>query len=315
MKIRKFINICLVIVCVFTLFNVSKGQQGMFLLNNGTTVLIKTETNPADDSAKSLGNIYTSNSGNLVHRIMTDKKNKIYFGYDLLVEKQDKSERFKVSFKPLSKKPFDFGKDNTNVSGFNYYSQFEDFKEKKLPNYPKDIVIEDGDTLTLDLLENPKTKTKISDLIKIVSNSSDFGYQFITEDKPARDFSFEDIMLRLVKPKININDKRYDTGGSVAGNVNWIYIHGKGRFIFSFHPQPEYSFQKIGVIQDNKILFKFNGDKYEFVSEAPILGQGGKWNLWVMYDSTYQPGEQMSEENMFHFGAASDVKYLFDNQR
>jgi hypothetical protein len=300
---------------VFILFGVSKGQQGMFVLDNGTTVLIKTQMTPPGDSKSSLGNIYSSNSGEVVHRIMTDKENKIYFGYDLLVKKQEKSEKFKVSFKPLSKKPSDFGKNNTKVNGFNYYSQFEDFKEKKLPNYPKDIIVEDGDTITLDLLENPKTNTKISDLIKIVYKSSDFGYQFITEDGSAKDFSLEDVMLRIVRPEISINDKKYTTGGSVAGNINWIYIHGKGRFIFSFMQQPEFNFQKIGIIQDNKISFEYNGDKYQFISESPILGQGGKWNLWVMHDPTYQPGNQMSEENMFNFGATSNVKYLFDNRR
>lgn len=340
MKIRKFTNICLMCVLTLVLFGVSKAQQGTFQLSNGITIAIKTVTMPSDNSQNSYGNIYTSSSGNIVHRVMTDRKNKIYFGYDLLVERQDETGKFKVSIKPLSKEPNALigpervsvganqmraaaeASKSSSASGTNVATSetaiinrqnFKDFTAKSLPNYPDDIIVDDGDTITLDLLENPTTNTKISDVIKIIYKSGQFDFQ-ITDDKPAKDFTIQEVMLRIEKPDIYINEKKYKTGATAAGNINWIYIHGKGRFIFSFEMQPGYNFQKTGVIKDNKISFEFNGDKYEFVSKSPILGSGGNWNLWVMHDSDFQPIYKMSEENPFIFGAAGKVDYLFQKR-
>lgn len=341
MKIKKFTNICLMCVLTFVLFGVSKAQQGTLQLSNGITIAIKTVTTPSDNSQNSYGNIYSSSTGNIIHRVVTDRKNKIYFGYDLLVERQDETEKFKVSIKPLSKEPNSLigpervsvgtnqiraavaeASKSSNASGVNGAARetptmnrpnFEGYTAKSLPNYPDDILVDDGDTITLDLLENSRTNTKISDVIKIIYKSSKFDFQ-ITDDKPAKDFTIEEVMLRIEKPDIYINEKKYKTGSTAAGNINWIYIYRKGRFIFSFEMQPGYNFQKIGVIQDNKISFEFNGDKYEFVSKSPILGSGGKWNLWVMHDPDFQPVYKMSEENPFIFGAAGKMDYLFQKR-
>jgi hypothetical protein len=337
---KKIINLSLIAIMTLCLAAVAKAQYGIIKLSNGVTVVIKTQITPTE-SKKSLGNIYSSNSGNVINRILTDRQNKIYFGYDLSFEKAEGTGKFKVSIKPLSKTPDSIlsrakmsvskdemqrarsavGSGTSRVSvGSNRTSEtkisspdYSDYTAKSLPNYPEDFIVNDGDTITLDLLENPETNTKITDVIKISSKSDNFEYYF-SDDRPVKDFSIEDIHLRIETPDIYINEKKYRTKSTIAGNINWIYIHGKGRFIFSFKPQLEYNFQKIGIIQNNKLSFEYNGDKYEFVSKSPILGSGGKWNLWVMHDLSYQPTSQKSEENPFIFGAAGRVEYLFERR-
>jgi hypothetical protein len=350
----RIINLSLISICMLCLLVTAKAQQGIMQLNNGITVYIKTKATPSGKSTRSMGNIYSSNSGNVIHRIMTDKKNKIYFGYDLEVERQEKTGKFKVSIKPLSKEPgmlvrnsgvsvhsketvatgsstgssAGVGRNSTgktvatgssagvgrNSTGRTtatiYGSDYRDYTYKSLPNYPADVIVEDGDSITLDLLENGKTKTTISDIIKIVYKSR-FGFNFSVEDTP-KDFSFDKVLLQMERPTVFVNQKEFKTRTSIAGNFQWVYIHGKkGRFIFSFTPQPKFNFKKIGLIQDNKILFEFDGVKYRFVSKTPILLSGGKWNLWVMHDPDYQPTYEVSEEDPFIFGAAGKVENLF----
>ena len=335
---RRIVSLLFVSIFTLCLFSVANAQYGIMKLGNGITIVVKTEITPSKPKG-SLGSIYSSNSGNTIHRILTDKKNKIYFGYDLSFEKEGE-EKFRVSIKPLSKTPDAIMKRHkrskqnavegvetvaSNSSGLThstkgypqasiiYTSDFSSFTEKLLPNYPKAFVVNDGDTISLDLLENPKTKAKITDIIKISSKSSGFGYNY-SEDKPIRDFSVNDVYLRIETPDIYINQKKSETNSSVAGNINWIYIKGKGRFIFSFKPQPNYTFKKIGVIRNNKLSFEFKGDKYEFVSKSPILGQGGNWNLWVMHDPSYKPNSRKSKDPGFAFGAAGKVEYLFQRK-
>ena len=45
------------------------------------------------------------------------------------------------------------------------------------------------------------------------------------------------------------------------------------------------NFEKIAVLDENKIEFTVNGERYEWVSGAPILPNGGSWYLWVLHDT------------------------------
>lgn len=347
MKMRNLINISLSCVLSLVLFGIVSAQQGIVTLNNGIAVAIKTETTPASSSENAYGNIYSSSSKSVIHRIMTDRKNKTYFGYDLSVDRLEDSGKFKVSIKLLSKTPDILVRKTMVASGGNYETtatsktggsiskiyptgsgegrsgdveiinapNYKDYKAQPLPNYPDDLIIEDGDSITLELLENRSTNTKISDVITIMYESKNSGFVYSSGNSSgstAKSFTIENVHLKMEKPDVFINGKKYKTGSSVAGNINWIYIKGKGRFIFSFEPQPRFDFQKIGIIQDNKISFELNGDKHEIVSKSLILGQAGKWNLWVMHDTAYRPTNEVSDDSPFIFGAADKVDYLFD---
>ena len=335
---KRIIKLLLIAILTLCFWTVTKAQYGVVRLSNGITVVVKTQITPSE-SKKSLGNIYSSNSGNVIHRILTDRENKIYFGYDLSLEKAEDG-KFRVSIKPLSKTPDalmnnsryfsnqSMGRAKSAASQVSRVSvgrgrsgqgvrfnnpDYSGFTEESLPNYPEDFVVSDGDTISLDILENPKTNTKITDVITISSKSQNFQY-FSGDDKPIRDFSINDVYLRLENPDVYVNDKKYETRSTVAGNINWIYIDGKGRFIFSFKPHAGYNFQKIGTIKNNELTFNYNGDKYKFISRSPILGQGGNWNLWIMHDPEYQPAYEMSEQSPFVFGAAGKVDYLFERR-
>jgi hypothetical protein len=52
-------------------------------------------------------------------------------------------------------------------------------------------------------------------------------------------------------------------------------------------PHEGYDFQKVGRIENNKISFTLGGDVYEWTSSAPVVGNGGNWNLWVLHDPAY----------------------------
>jgi hypothetical protein len=74
----------------------------------------------------------------------------------------------------------------------------------------------------------------------------------------------------------------------ITGPLPFFFVPGKGRFIFSLSSHEGYDFQKIGVIDNNKISFSYNGDNYEWVSQQPVLNRYDKWYLWVMHDEGLQ---------------------------
>jgi hypothetical protein len=69
----------------------------------------------------------------------------------------------------------------------------------------------------------------------------------------------------------------------------WFYIPDRGRFIFSLVPREGYEFAKIAVVDDNRIEFTVNNERYEWLSSESILPNGGTWNLWVLHDPYYTP--------------------------
>ncbi len=315
MRNRQMINLFAGLAFVLSLIGTAYAQSGSIGFPNGITVAIKTETVPPSNSG-SLGNAYSSGStysgsGNIVHRVMTDTKNKIYFGYDVVVEKQAESEKFVVTIKPLSKTPAQvMGKYARPVENGPDYTKFT---PRSLPKFPDPVILNDGDTITLDILENPQTNGKISDIIKVTSKPGRFPSHFSEREK-AKDFTIDDVNLLLDAPEILIDGRKSQLGGRASANLLWVYFNGKGRFIFSFVPQPGYDFQKTGMILDNKILFDHNGESYEFINKSPVLGLGGKWNLWVMFDPDYKPSHKLSPESLYEFGGATKVEYLFDKK-
>ena len=315
MKNKYLVKTGILAMLMFALFCVTaEAQYGIYQLPSGTTVVIKTETVPPSDSSP-FGNAYSSVTdyyGETVHRVMFDNKSKTYFGYDLAIEKLGETGKFKVTIKPLSKALDKLMNSATSYSGEK--PNYINFTEKSLPKYPDAVTIDDGDTITLDILENRKTNMKIADFIKITAKPHKFAAPYFSEREKAKDFTLNDVNLMLDKPEISINGQKSNHGTKASGNVVWVYIPGKGRFIFSFRPQTESNFQKTGMILDNKIIFEYAGEKYEITNRSPVLNSGGKWNLWVMFDQNYQPSNDNYSNAEYVFGAADKIDFLFDKK-
>jgi len=300
MKSKMFFYLCLICGLCFGFFSDIKAQDGSVRFKSGITVVIKTETAPVDSTNSTHGSVvFTSASENTMHRLITDWKNKLYFGYDVVVTPQPEKDKFKVSIKPLSINPSKFVNVNNLVA-------------QVLPKYPDEILVGDGDMITLEILENPQTRVKIFDLIKITTENLRGGNYFL-ERKPARDFTIDDVELQLTNLEAFVNGEKIAKGGGVSGANIYFYFQGKGRFIMSAFPRKGFDLQKIGVIENNKISFTFNGDSYKFVSTSPVLGTGGKWNLWILHDPDYRSSFNLSPSSPYEFGATDDIKFLFNN--
>ncbi len=310
MRNRSLIDTVLIFVCGIAFFG-STAAQTADQVETATFFEVRTNTVPAT-TFEMLKQLYamgaSSSGGHTFHRIIADPKNRTFFGYDLVVQKQDGTSKLLVTFKPLSETPNQLLKrrapaDNT--------TDYDTFTAQSLPKYPEALILDSGDTITLDIFENPQTKAKISDVITITSKP--LGPRTSSSERlPAKDFGIEDVNLRFDSPDILINGEKSNFGGGASGPVIWFNVFGKGRFIFSFAPQLGYNFQKTGTILDNKILFEHDGQRYEIVNKSPVLGSGGKWNLWVMFDPAYQPLYKPSANSPYEFGAADKVEYLFD---
>jgi hypothetical protein len=287
------IYICFLLICgwFFCSSPLAKAQDGAITFADGITVTIKVKSKPPlpENSPLDIGVgelVNTRSEKNIVHRLLTDPKNKLYFGYDLEVSATADNSKFKVAFRPLSLNPNKFLK-VTNFTAFT------------IEKYPGEMIVDDGDIISFDTLENPQAKVKFSDLIKITRQRKTSGGQ-ITELQPAKDFTMQATDLEAF-----INDKKVAEAASLSGSNLSFYFQGKGRFIMSVFPRKGFNLQKIGIIEDKKISFTFKGDNYRFVSSSPIIGSGGRWNVWVLYDPDYKPANRANSQ--FDAGEMEDI--------
>jgi hypothetical protein len=251
-------------------------------MQSGAFVRIRTESQPetARDATSNL--IESEDKPNLLHRVFVDGKNEMFFGYELLVEPVAGMRQFRVTVRPLS---------DEYLRGLRARPTFQ--KRRLHPSYNAAAfstapqLIGDGDTFALDVLQNDSTGTKIVDVIQVTL--TDPGLKESASDSPPRDFAPEDVLMQVTNHKLLINDEAVyrSPGGSLSGSVLWIAMPDRGRFIFSLVPRPGYDFRKTATIAHNKISFEWGGERYEWVSSAPVVGLGGNWNIYMLHDADY----------------------------
>ncbi|HRH45807.1 MAG TPA: hypothetical protein PKY82_29465 [Pyrinomonadaceae bacterium] len=270
---------------LFIIFSIQiKAQDTLaFKFDNGIIVAFKSKTVPPA-SEKELAKLYQESGSfkpkdiSSIQRTYTNDDEKIIFSYGIDI-KMNGDNTFTVTFKAEKGSRVQYEDDKTKEKYNN-----KDYLNKNLPNYPSNIVVNDGDTIVLDILENPKTGGKIQDLIKITRENRPFD-DYFSELEESKDFTLEDVKLQLANYKLYINGKLIKRPKDFSGISRFFgmeFNQYDKALVLTAVPVPGYDFKRVGVIDGNKMLFTYNGDKFEIVSTVPILGFVKKWNLWMM---------------------------------
>ncbi|MBX7169908.1 MAG: hypothetical protein K1X72_03050 [Pyrinomonadaceae bacterium] len=279
-------NKIIYLLLTFIIFSIqTKAQDSLaFRFDNGIIVAFKSKTIPPA-SQKELRKLYQESGSfnpkdiSKIQRTFTNDVEKIIFSYGMDIKPNDDGKTFTVTFKAEKGSRVQYQDDKTKEKYDN-----KDYVNGNLPNYPSNIVVNDGDTIVLDILENPKTGGKIQDLIKITRENRPFE-DYFSELEDAKDFTIEDVKLQLANYKLYINGKLIKRPKDFSGISRFFgmeFNQYDKALVLTAVPVPGYDFKRVGVIDGNKLSFTYNGDKFEIVSTVPILGFVKKWNLWMM---------------------------------
>lgn len=286
------------------------GEEGtrQFTLLDGTRVVFSPQLDTGEPQKPLTTRVQLSGI-NAINRVLFDEERGVYFGYTVQVEPIVNTNKFRLIFTALVPEkarqlinwpsvrrlvtPLQSGRrraaEAARKSEPSGNGAGEKSAETGAQRYPAPTVIEDGDSLSLDVLVNPKTGAKIADRLTV--SSRDVKAEPAATPK-ARDFSLDDVELRLEDYRVFVNGRARTAErahGGCAGPLVWIYIPGRGQFAFSIKPRPGYGFEKAGVIEENKIVFSVKGERIEWHSKLPILAGGGNFNLYVRHDPNFQP--------------------------
>ncbi|HVF49713.1 MAG TPA: hypothetical protein VNA19_06485 [Pyrinomonadaceae bacterium] len=224
---------------------------------------------------------------NVIHRTLVDGAGNFIFGYDLVIIPVPFSRQFRVAVRPLSP---EYERQLRARSAVMKQGAQGGLSLATLPRPAEAQLIDDGDAFALDLLVNSQTGVKIVDVVKVSFDRAKLWE--VQLNTGARDFTVDSVELSVKDYELLMNGERIGGGKpthGATGPLVWLYIPYQGRFIFSLTPREGYNFQKVGVVEDNKISFILGGNRYEWISSAPVVGRGGDWNLWVLLDADYVP--------------------------
>ena len=219
----------------------------------------------------------------VIHRVLTDSERRVVFAYDLAIHSDPVTKKFSLVVLPADEAfRRSFLKDSAPLRA---HEGFATFQKSTSPQ-----TLDDGDAVSLELLVNRESGVKIVDVVKVTFDRSTLREKYL-ETAP-KDFTLDALALSVKSYELRIDGTLVGKSKSklgCAGSLLWLYIPDRGRFIFSLVPRLGYQFQKIGLLDDNRIEFEYNGEFYEWTSGDSILATGGVWNLWVLHDYDYEP--------------------------
>lgn len=295
--ISKAVTFALLLLSVSVVATAQEAAQHQLIvpLAEGGFVAFKSETNWTEMKKGSpelqrvsavLSSQALTDDNRIIHRVLKDTSGRFVFAYDLWVVSNAASKQFKIAVRPID--PDYERKLRAENPGAGDSPQSE-----IIPTFPKTTepqTLDDGDAFSLDLLVNQNTGVKIVDVVKVT-----FDRATLKELSPRnmpRDFTLDAVELAMKNYRLLINGNVVGTSKSTngyAGTLLWFYVQDRGRFIVSLVPRAGYEFQKVGIIEDNRIEFTVSDNRYEWLSSSPILPGGGTWNLWVLPDPNYAP--------------------------
>jgi hypothetical protein len=265
-------------------------------LQSGAFVVIRTESAPPSAGEATSDLVESEDKPNLIRRVFVDSRNEMFFGYELLVERAAESRYFWVTVRALSDDYLRALRERPSFRGRRLHPGYSATAFPASPQF-----LRDGDTFALDVFQNPRTGTKIVDVIQVALE--DPGLRQAASERP-QDFSPEDVQLKVSDYKLKVNGETvYRSTGGCAGAVIWFSVGDRGRFVFSLVERPGFQFQKVGAVRNNVVSFEWGGEKYEWESSLPVVGAGGNWNVWVLHDPDYrvdlfeQPAAPAAAEN------------------
>lgn len=233
-----------------------------------------------------------------IYRVMIDRANRVYSGYEVHVEPLAERNDFRMTFHPLdlSPKVLEF----LHIDNPATWSKRDIGAAAARPLYPfrdSPDTVHTLDVIAVDLLVNPETKQKIVDYVVLQEqNHSLWSFdmpirrEFAYTPGSPRDFRVEDASLRVVEPSLSINDRieENNTHNDFAGTTIWVYVQNRGRYLLSLVPQP--GFRKAGEVRGTSLTFTSGSDRFTIGSANRIAPGDAPFNLYVMEEPGWKAG-------------------------
>ena len=215
-------------------------------------------TTPVSASGSMMADIFSG-----MHRVVVDKDGRLLFIYGVDAWRDALPQTFFVRIKPVdpdleqnraSNMPHLFSK---ATHPFPTVAAVRDFPGVRL-----------GDAIVLDILQNPATGEKISDVISPIETAA------------ARAVAADE--FHLDGPRVVVNGQTMTVAGSgtAAGTGLALRLPAKGTFYLSTEPNARYGFQPAGRVDRDRLTVTLGDDRLEIAGSGNILKKSAQHTIW-----------------------------------
>jgi hypothetical protein len=246
--------------------SLSNGVQ-LRVAIRGTGTSLKTEMEPA--------------SGNSFYRIFRDENNLDVFAYEIQVNRTADGERFHIVAKPAGP---EFAARFPNSDGGKPVPTLSAQRDSEL--------LTSGRRFDVDIPTNPGTSESVTDSIQVVINRR--GAPLVESGAPAGG------RIRFVNLKVSIHGEVATApgpGAVVSGVYAMFYLPGRGGYFFSTQQVDNLPFAQVGVVDRMMLRLTVDNENIDCTSEAPILTQSERGEVWVYHDPNYKPEGNWTKTN------------------
>jgi hypothetical protein len=225
-------------------------------------------------------------------RILIDRAAHTYLGYELILEPQQDSGAYLLTFGKLGITPLDVA--STYAPRRPQDPPAEPFTALPTPALPEPQVVHEGETVPVALLTDPTTGDKLIDDVHIILLRSNYVPRVPTASGDARDFLATDGAFEIFEPQATLNGKVQMASGpaslhDVRSALPWFYFPDHGRFILSLTPRANLGFQKAGEVRGGRITFTLDGDSIKVESIRAVASGNGVYNLYALHEPDWEP--------------------------
>jgi hypothetical protein len=249
------------------------------------------------------------------HRFFYDETAHDYFGYDFVIQLEPTSGSYLLSFHDLSIGPLDFpngSRDSLDPSLW---------KKLTIPPLPAPTVVKTGDVVPVRVFVNPDNGRTLVDNLTVpltpVSTRTvgPNGPMLLSQMRtvmmqtamapslrppepvtgPAREYSVEDVELRIQPMRVSVNGGASGGVGrsrGASGSLVWLYVPDHGRYVLSLAPRPDLGFTKAGEVRGNVVTFTIGKDRVEIESGSMAVVGDAAYVLYVLHDAEWAPTAQ-----------------------
>jgi len=200
-------------------------------------------------------------------RLLFESKRLRFFGYTVMATPLA-GDRFRLEFGPLTPEVLerlakDFRPEGRQLVG-----------ESLAIEYPPALEVHDDEPLMLELMVNPTTGEKLSDVIRVTRT---------TKPSPEQD------RLVVKAAVLKVNGKALDSSGGASGRYVYFALPERGRFVVSTEAVNGYEFLPAELTDNRTIKFVVDGDAYEWTSAEPVVAiTPVPERLWVWHDVAFE---------------------------
>ncbi|HEY1805058.1 MAG TPA: hypothetical protein VGG45_11320 [Terracidiphilus sp.] len=263
---------------------------------------------------------FSSGGNTYFTRIFVDRDEHQFFGYEVVLEQRSTGEYLMIFGEP-GITPMEAAIEGTSAGRLAIHDWA--LRNTTLPE-PK--IVHEGDGINVELTLDPAVGLRVVDEITIGSYAASLSRPgglaaprvptIPTVGGTARDFTAADAEMTLTAPRITINGALQQAQGatrpmpgianaaalvqppigSVAqrttGDLVWLYVPQRGRYILSLVPRPELDFKLAGEVRGGTAGFTVGTDRFSLECNSEIAPGYAPYHLYILLDPMWEPTSQ-----------------------